>query len=115
MADFDAAALAYERTRNARPAYGLTLVADYPLADDVLAGIDRLRRACRQALGDGVELYTDDYLHLTVYSLLRSRTVPLPDEELSTIWSHWLPRLEGIAAEFSSLRGLMACGVCSAE
>lgn len=104
MRDFDPAALAYERTRNARPAYGLTLVADYPLAGDVLESIDRLRQVCQRALGDRVEFYSDDHLHLTVYSLLRSRTMPLSDEELTVTWARWLPRLEEIAGGFSSLR-----------
>ena len=99
LADFDPAALAHEQTRNARPAYGLTLVADYPLPDDVLAGIERLRRACRRALADRVTLYPDDHLHLTVYSLLRSRTEPLPAEELAALWATWLPRLKEIAGQ----------------
>ena len=98
MADFDAEALAHERDRNARPAYGLTLVASYPLPEGILAGIERLRQVCRQALGDGVTLYDDDHLHLTVYSLLRSRPVPLSDAELEATWSRWLPRLGELGA-----------------
>ncbi len=98
MADFDPAALAHELDRNARPAYGLTLVARYPLPGDILAAVERLRRVCRQALGDGVTLYDDDHLHLTVYSLLRSRPVPLSDDELAATWSRWLPCLEEFAA-----------------
>jgi 2'-5' RNA ligase len=103
LTDFDPAALEHERTRNARPAYGLTLVADYPLPDDLLANIERLRQPCRLMLGDGVELYPDDHLHLTVYSLMRSRTNPLSREELAAVWSSWLPRLKDIASELTSL------------
>jgi len=107
MADFDPMALQHERARNARLAYGLTLVADYPLPDDVLAGVERLRRVCRQALGDGVLLYPDEHLHLTVYSLLRSRADPLPEEGLAAVWSGWLPRLEEIAGQLPSLAVLL--------
>lgn len=126
LMDFDPAILRHERIRNAQPTYGLTLVADYPLPDDILASIGRLHRVCRQALDDRVELYPDDYLHLTVYSLLRSRTSPLLEEELATMWSSWLPRLEEIAGELPSLmvplRGLsvmrngavVICGVATA-
>jgi len=103
MADFDPAALARELDRNARPAYGLTLVASYPLPEEILAAIERLRRVCRQALGDGVTLYDDEHLHLTIYSLLRSRPVPLSDEELGATWSRWRPRLEALMAGFPSL------------
>ncbi len=110
MADFEPALLAHERIRNAQPAYGLTLVADYPLPDDLLAGVRQVHRVCRQALGDRVLFYPDAHLHLTVYSLLRSRSVPLPEEELARVWSCWLPQLEVIAGQFSalevSLRGL---------
>lgn len=103
LSDFEPSVLEHEQARNAQPAYGLTLVADYPLPDSLLAGIERLRQVCRQALGDGVELYPDDHLHLTVYSLLRSRKVPLPEEELAAVWSRWLPRLGEIAAGRPSL------------
>jgi hypothetical protein len=103
LADFDAAVLAGKRARNACPAYGLTLVADYPLPDDVLQGIGRLRRVCRQVLGDGVTLYPDDHLHLTVYSLLRSRADPLPEAELAALWSRWLPWLETISRRLPTL------------
>jgi hypothetical protein len=96
MANFDPAVLEGKLVRNACPAYGLTLVADYPLPDDVLGGIERLRQVCWQALGDGVVLYSDDHLHLTVYSLLRSRTDLLPKKVLATVWSRWLPRLEAM-------------------
>ena len=104
MADFDTVVLAREWTRNTCPSFGLTLVADYPLADDVLAGVDRLRQVCRRVLSDKVELYSDHHLHLTIYSLLRSRTRPLSDEELTRAWLRWLPRLQRIAETFSSLR-----------
>ena len=125
MTDFCPAALAHEQARNARPTYGLTLVADYPLSPGVLAGVERLRRVCQSVLGDRVELYADEHLHFTVYSLLRSRVVPLPDVELAAVWSRWLPRLEVLASEFSSLmvplRGLsvtrsgavLVCGVAT--
>jgi len=103
MADFDPAVLAGKLARNARPAYGLTLVADYPLPDDVLGRIERLRQVCRGTLGDGVVLYPDDHLHLTVYSLLRSRTELLPEDVLATAWSGWLPRLEAVAGQLSPL------------
>jgi len=103
MADFDPAVLAGKLARNACPAYGLTLVADYPLPDDVLGGIERLRQVCRGALGDGVVLYPDDHLHLTVYSLLRSRTDLLPEDVLATVWSRWLPRLEAVVGQLPSL------------
>ena len=72
LQDFDPAVLRHEQARNLRPAYGLTLVADYPLSQDVLAGINRLRQVCRETLGDKVQLYPDAHLHLTVYSLMRS-------------------------------------------
>jgi 2'-5' RNA ligase len=104
MADFDPDVLAYERARNSRPAYGLTLVANYPLPDDILAGIDRLRQVCRRALGDGVRLYPDEHLHLTVYSLLRSRPLPLSDEELTVLWLRWLSRLKEVAGKSSPLQ-----------
>jgi hypothetical protein len=114
MADFDPAVLEGKLARNACLAYGLTLVADYPLPDDVLGGIERLRRVCRQALGDGVVLYPDEHLHLTVYSLLRSRTDLLPEDVLATVWSRWLPRLEAMAGQLLSLavplRGLSITG-----
>jgi 2'-5' RNA ligase len=103
IADFDPDILAYEQARNSRPAYGLTLVANYPLPEDVLVGIDPLRQVCRRVLGDRVRLYRDDHLHLTVYSLLRSRSVPLSDEELWATWSRWLPRLEEIGRAFAPL------------
>jgi 2'-5' RNA ligase len=103
MADFDPAVLEGKLARNACLAYGLTLVADYPLPDDVLGGIERLRRVCRQALGDGVVLYPDEHLHLTVYSLLRSRTDLLPEDLLVTVWSRWLPRLQAVVGQLPSL------------
>jgi len=103
MQDFDPDVLAYERARNSRPAYGLTLVADYPLAGDVLAGVDRLRQVCRRVLGDRVRLYPDEHLHLTVYSLLRSRLLPLSDEELMALWLRWLSRLKEVAGKSSPL------------
>jgi 2'-5' RNA ligase len=103
MADFDPAVLEGKLIRNAHPAYGLTLVADYPLPDYVLGGIERLRQVCRRALGDGVVLYPDDHLHLTVYSLLRSRTDLLPEDVLATVWSRWLPRLAAVAGQLPSL------------
>ena len=103
MDNFDPEALEHERTRNVQPAYGLTLVADYPLCAELLTGIDRLRRACRRVLGAGVELYPDDHLHLTIYSLMRSRPKPLPEKELSSIWSRWLPQLKQAVKESPSL------------
>jgi len=126
LANFDPAVLEHERVRNARPAYGLTLVVDYPLPGDLLANVEPLRRICRQVLGNGVELYPDDHLHLTVYSLARSRTDPFPEKELAAVWSRWLPRLQAIAGDSPplavSLRGLaitwngavMVCGAASA-
>lgn len=114
MADFDPLVLEGKQARNARPAYGLTLVVDYPLPDDVLHGIGRLRPVCRGVLGDGVVLYPDDHLHLTVYSLLRSRTEPLPEAELAALWPRWLSRLEAMAGQLPSLavllRGLAVTG-----
>ncbi|UCC63307.1 MAG: 2'-5' RNA ligase family protein [Anaerolineae bacterium] len=114
MADFDPEALAHERDRNARPAYGLTLVASYPLPEEILAGVERLRQICRQALGGRVTLYDADHLHLTIYSLLRSRPVPLSGEELEATWSRWLPRLEELAVGFPPLevplRGMSVAG-----
>jgi hypothetical protein len=103
MAGFDAAVLERKLARNACSAYGLTLVADYPLPDDVLAGIGRLQRVCGEVLGDGVILYPGEHLHLTAYSLLRSRTDPLPEEELAALWSDWLPQLEAMAAQVPGL------------
>ena len=103
LTDFDPVVLEQARARSAQPAYGLTLVADYPLSGDLLTGIERLRCVCRQVLDEGVELYLDDHLHLTVYSLMRSRTEPLPEEELAAVWSCWLPQLEEIARRLSSL------------
>jgi hypothetical protein len=114
MADFDPVVLERKLLRNACPAYGLTLVTDYPLADDVLEGIGRLRHVCRQVLGHRVVLYPDDHLHLTVYSLLRSRDVPLSEDVLAALWSRWLPRLEATAGQVPSLvvplRGLSITG-----
>jgi hypothetical protein len=103
LTDFDPMILERERVRNAQSAYGLTLVADFPLPDDLLRGIERLRRVCRQVLGEGVELYLDDHLHLTVYSLMRSRAEPLPEGELATVWSRCLSRLEEMASQLSPL------------
>lgn len=103
LTDFDPAVLEHQLTRNAQPAYGLTLVADYPLPDDVLASIERLRQVCREVLGGGIKFLSDAHLHLTVYSLLRSRNVPLPEEELAATWACWLPRLAGLAGELASL------------
>lgn len=103
LKDFDPATLERERDRNTQPAYGLTLVADYPLSSDLLANVERLRQVCRQVLGDRVEFYPDDHLHLTVYSLLRSRIHPLPRKELAEVWSCWLPRLKEMAAELPVL------------
>ena len=42
-------------------------------------------------------IYADERLHLTVYSLLRSRSAPLSDVELTRTWSRWLPGLKEIA------------------
>lgn len=103
LTDFDPVVLEQARARSAQPAYGLTLVADYPLPGDLLTGIERLRRVCRQVMNEGVELYLDDHLHLTVYSLVRSRTEPLSEEELAAVWSCWLPQLEEMARRLSSL------------
>lgn len=114
MADFDPVALEDKLVRNACPAYGLTLVADYPLPGDVLAGIERLRCVCRRVLDDGVILYPDDHLHFTVYSLLRSRTDLLPERVLAVVWSRWLPWLEATVGQLPSLavplRGLSVTG-----
>lgn len=103
LANFDPALLEHQLIRNAQPAYGLTLVADYPLPDDVLLGIERLRQACKKILGDGVEFATDEHLHLTVYSLLRSRTTSLSEEELANILLCWLPRLGKLAGKLPPL------------
>ena len=125
LQNFDPALLRHEQARNARPAYGLTLVADYPLSNDVLEGINRLRQICRDTLGDRVQLYPDTHLHLTVYSLMRSRTEPLPKEKLAALWPDWLHRLKEAAGAVASLsvplRGLsttwkgavMVCGARS--
>lgn len=125
LQDFDPAVLRHEQARNLRPAYGLTLVADYPLSQDVLAGINRLRQVCRETLGDKVQLYPDAHLHLTVYSLMRSRIEPLPKEKLAVLWPDWLHRLREVGAAAAPLsvplRGLsitrkgavMVCGARS--
>jgi hypothetical protein len=110
LADLDPVLLKHQLIRNAQPAYGLTLVADYPLPGDVLLGIERLRQVCKKVLGDGVEFTTDEHLHLTVYSLLRSRTTPLPEEELANIWLCWLPRLEELAGKLPPL-GVILLGL----
>lgn len=103
LTDFDSATLERERVRSAHPAYGLTLVADYPLPSNLLTEIERLRGVCRLVLGNAVELFPDERLHLTVYSLMRSRVNPLSEEELAGIWSCWLLQLEKIAGQASAL------------
>lgn len=103
LADFESALLEHQLIRNAQPAYGLTLVADYPLPGDVLLGIERLRQVCKTALGDGVEFVANEHLHLTIYSLLRSRMIPLPEEELANIWLCWLPQLGELASKVPPL------------
>lgn len=110
LVDFDPALLEHQLIRNAQPAYGLTLVADYPLPGDVLLGIEQLRQVCKKVLGNGVEFAADEHLHLTVYSLLRSRTTSLPEEKLTNIWFCWLSRLGKLAGQLPplevTLRGL---------
>lgn len=101
--DFDPTELEERHRRNARPAYGLTLVADFPLPPDLLAGLGRLRDVGRRVFGDAAEWYRDDHLHLTVYSLMRSRSEPLPESELEKVRTDWLPRLRQLAGRASSL------------
>jgi hypothetical protein len=103
LARFDPAEIKRQLARNLLPAHGVTLLADYPLPDDVIASIEKQRQLCQRVMGDRIEFYHDKHLHLTIYSLVRSRPAPLLEEELATMWAHWLPRMKKIASQISSL------------
>ena len=108
--DFDAGRLEAAITRNQRPAYGLTLVAQ-PLrrtAPPLAAVLSQLRLAWEQALS--CSFFPEEILHFTIYSLRRSRPEPFSPAELEELWnrlaSELRPILEATPPFAVSLRGL---------
>ena len=111
--DFDAGRLEAAITRNQRPAYGLTLVAQPLLGPGleprrVLEAIAELRPAWERALS--CSFFPEEILHFTIYSLRRSRPEPFSPAELEALWnrlaSELRPILEAIPPFAISLRGL---------
>ena len=115
--DFDAGRLEAAITRNQQPAYGLTLVV-HPLRGPgseprrVLEAIAELRSALSQAWEQPLpcSFFPEEILHLTIYSLRRSRPEPFSLAELEELWTRLASELRHIlkaTPPFTvSLRGL---------